>query len=257
MNKRIISSLLTLFMVFSLAACGSSNTEPGDSSNTAPDADSEQNAETQPEETAKNASWEVGETEDILFISDFSEPQIRIWFPIKNTGTTNLNLRTSEVVFDDATNEYISEEAFRSAKGAPEIIAPGETGVYSAAVSCSFEIPKDHEYTFTINPDIQQTDEEQQRFEVSDIKISDYADYDGALEISGTVSSIPEDFNGSIRLVIVMFNSDNQFIGHAGKIISEGFENGKVDFTTYTGFHLKMSAEDVDHFEAYAYQEQY
>ena len=251
--KESIKKVLLLCMILSLTACGSSNTGTA-----VPNESNEEQAESSPEpvqeETVKTVSWETGETYDSLLKNDYLPAAIRIWFTITNTGTTNIKLNRGKVTFDDSINDYLEVPDETDLTGRPSILMPGETGLYSGSYRCSFDTPE--EYSFTVDTDIQETDEEAQRFTVSDLNISDYEGYDGVIEVAGTISEIPSDSHGFISVVILLYNSNNQLIGNTSKIITEGFESGEVEFSATTGLHLHVTSQEVDHYIAYAYAEE-
>ena len=252
--KKGINVFLTLCMSFLLIACGSSDAAKPNDSNSAANTDSETSNESKPEEVQKTASWEISEMQDTLLISDYTAPQIRIWFTVKNTGTTNLELVSSEIAFDDDVKEYFIEEANLKVHGRPSIIKPGETGVFTGSVECVFDVPKDTKYSYTIDPVIQETETEPERFDVTDVSISKYENYDGVVTVTGTVKEIPEDLVGNIVVSIILYDANGQFIGTTSKLLYEGLNDGEEQFSASTGFQYHLTVEDIDHYDICAYR---
>lgn len=133
---------------------------------------------------------------------------------IENTGNTNLYLDYSEFEICNKSGTILDET---STFGAPDVICPGEIGVYQCMFSFYHDY-SDQTYDFVVTPklDIQKTTKSVIKLKTSNVSMGQ-TDY-GNVFIRGNVANNTNKNFKNCRLFALLYNESDEIIGIAQNV---------------------------------------
>lgn len=178
---------------------------------------------------------------------------VQIVVEIENTGSVPLYLRGSRADLETGDGKLFA--VIDRLSGDPQIILPGERGVYT--VETTLDAAPDGELVVVPYLDVKEATVPATRVAVSDVTVS--ADQYGWLKAMGRV----ENTNGMalerVSISVLLFDAEGNCIGCLTTTLTDGVPAGEK-----RGFEAKnimlpdyLTPEDVASIEAYAYPYQY
>lgn len=164
----------------------------------------------------ENASYTV--VDEYYYLSRSSGLlYVDYFYIIKNTGNTNLYLDYSEFEICNKSGTILDET---STFGAPDVICPGEIGVYQCMFSFYHDY-SDQTYDFVVTPklDIQKTSKSVIKLKTSNVSMGQ-TDY-GNVFIRGNVANNTNKNFKNCRLVALLYNESDEIIGIAQNVYLE------------------------------------
>lgn len=265
--KKVLTMLLALCMLLSLAACSAPPTEDElQSTAQSTEANNESKAE-EPTEAPTNAPTEAPTTEpeepsdpyEITFSSVKTHKNSigTIWaqaiVEIENTGSSDLFLESGSCDFEDMEGNLV---ASKDMSVYPQIIAPGEKAYYyEETILDALTEPAD--LKIIPRPEIMESTTEHITYSVTDISITDNT-Y-GGVKVIGRVENTTEAEESMIYVAITLFNEAAEPIGLVFTILTDDLAPGeKVGFeATSISLPDEVTADSVASYTAVAYPHQF
>ena len=252
--KTTFRILSTAMLTLALTACGSSSSAA--TSEKASEAEKETSAEPTEEtkeETKEEAAWETGEGRATVWTDSIGSKWVQIICPVTNTGTKNLYLSAGTMDLEDTDGNLVDSKTMVSVF--PEVIQPGETGYYYEETTLSEDSPE--ELTVVPHVKVDEAKVDCLRLTVSDVNITD-EDYMG-IKVTGRVENDTEEEAKLVYVTAFLYDADNNLLASVFTILPDALPAGeKIGFSA-SGLSLpdSITADMVDHYEAYAYPQQF
>ena len=264
--KRITVALLCASLAMGVVACGSSSPSSSNSSvqqETAEEKEAvaeaaeevkeetaEAPAETAPVEEKSATSWEVGEGKVSTWTDSIGSEWIQVMVPVVNNGTDNLYLGSGTMDLEDETGHLVKSMNLVSVF--PTVIGPGETAYYYEETTLDESIEGD--LSVIPHVDVEKAKVDLIRYEVSDMDLKD-KEY-GGVELTGRVENTTQEDGTLVYVTAFLYNEDNELLGQAFTILNNDLVAGdKIGFSANT-FSLPITADEIDHYEVFAYPTQ-
>ncbi len=199
----------------------------------------------------ETADWEVGEAFVRKTTDSIGTKYIQVIVPVTNTGTKNLYLNNGTIDLEDSDGHLV--DTLNMVSAYPQILAPGETGYY---IEETFDGTDGADVTALLHEKIKEATVQNIRYEVSDVSVKN-GQFTG-IEITGRVENTTNEDGKLVYVVAILYNSNNEPIGHAFTIMTDDLVAGdKVGFSMSTMVSpSQIKASDVDHYDIYAYPQQ-
>lgn len=254
--KKILALIISICMIVSLAACGSSgsssDSKDDDKKEEATEEATEEEAEEE-EPAAEEVAWEVGEAVVNTWVDSIDSRWIQMIVPVTNTGTKNLYLESAKFDLEDETGHLLTTKDLISA--APEVIQPGEVAYYYEETTLD---GIDAETIIAVpHVSLEEAKVDCIRLDVSDLDIkgSEYGD----IEVTGRVENNTGEDQSSVYIAAFMFDADNKLIARAIDLSFDSLPAGeKVGFSAST-FSLPdgVTVDSVANYTVVAYPMQF
>jgi hypothetical protein len=130
---------------------------------------------------------------------------------VKNTGNTNLSLDYSEFEISNKSGTIL--DVYKSVRGLPVVIAPGETGVYQCDFSFYHSEYTEESYQFVTTPklDIEKTSKSIIKLETSDVVFS--TKNSGYGVIRGNIANNTSENLENCKWIAFLHNEEDKIIG--------------------------------------------
>jgi hypothetical protein len=246
MQKRVKSALVSIVMVFLLAACSVGAPAP-DSAGTAQREISDSNKTKTPNE-APNAEYKISYRYADVFRNASGSVMIRAIVGITNTGSKNLYLSFGSFDYLDATGELIDSEDYIIAY--PNIIQPGETSYMYA----EHDFYGDPIEGVTVVPTeiVEEAILDCQRLPVSQTSIQ--YDISSGVKIKGRVENNTDSVASFVYVCAVMKNASGFPICIAITTINKIEPTEKLDFEMTTlAIRDSMTSNPIASFDVFAF----
>ncbi len=178
---------------------------------------------------------------------------LTVYFPIRNTGKKDLYLSGDSISLEDADGHLL--DTVRMVSCYPQIIQPGETGWFLGQTTS--QIDSGTELRAVPNGSAAMAKVSCIRYDVSDVTLRN-----GQLmgvEMIGRVKNNTNESGSLVYVTVVLFDKNNQPLGNMFTILDGDLPAGGE--TTFEMTNMLSPggyrAEDVDHYEIWAYPHQY
>ncbi len=204
-------------------------------------------------EKSKDVAWEVGDCTAKTWVNSIGTTWIQIACPVTNTGKKNLYLSAATMDLEDMDGHLVDSQSYVSAF--PEVLKPGETGYYFEETTLDEGMPTELKVLPHVNAKESKVD--CIRFETSEISITD--EQFGGVKVTGRVENTTDEDHEFVYVVAFLYDANNQLIGSEFTILNDELLAGdKIGFSmTGLGSPEWLTAGAVDHYEVYAYPQQY
>ncbi len=171
---------------------------------------------------------------------------------IKNTGNTNLYLNTATFDIEDKDGKLIDSGRYIS--GYPQVLLPGETGVfYSESSSDKVNVKETYKIVPTV--DVYETELEAIRCPVTDVSLTDSKW--GGVDIVGRVENNTGIEQTNMNVAVVLYDADGNVLDVERAYVNTMAPGAKMGFSTRTSSTLKFKSKDIASYAVYAYPYQY
>lgn len=169
---------------------------------------------------------------------------------IQNTGNTNLYLGSSQFDVEDENGNIVAVENYIN--GYPQIIEPGEYGVYYESIS-SENLDMSKTYTLVPHLNIYKCNSTPIRFDVSDITFThEYS----RIKALGKITNNTSQTYDTCIVAVIMYDAEKRIIGICTTV--EEYKAGETKgFEASYYSYFDETAEDVAWYDVYAYPHQY
>lgn len=223
--KKLISLLMALTMILSLAACAG---ESGSAETTVPGSAASEIPETQaPAETTAPVAvqYEITDARATSWVNSIGTTWVQVIVEITNTGTSNLYLSSGSYDLEDAEGHLVASQTLVSE--APDVIAPGEKGYMYEETT--LDTPVEGELTVLPRVDVEEASVDLIRYTVSDASLTE-GKY-GDLKILGRVENTSAEPGDMVQIVAVLYDADGVCIGQMFTILTDELAAGdKIGF---------------------------
>ncbi len=172
---------------------------------------------------------------------------------VENTGTTNLELKSSpSFTFLDEEGNLAGVVSGIISRD-PEIILPGERGYfYTNESGVNGDMDINGNYTFVPEISVEETTREPVNYELSDLSISE-GPY-GKSEVMGRVTNTTDEDAGVIWVAVVLFDQDDHPLAAYGTNVSDvaAGDTKTFDATASNIMSMDLSYDDIARYEVYA-----
>lgn len=205
-----------------------------------------------PDTDKETVKYEVVANYNRTVINSIGTPYIQGVVVVKNTGNTNLYLGYAQFDIEDETGKLVASR--RSVDGYPQVLAPGETGVYFDEISVENLDPAKM-YNIEAHLDVKKATVDLIRLQYSDIDIHD-DNHQLYIYILGRVTNQTKKDYSSAKIVAICYDAD-------GKIIAVPFTYGEFAAGETKGFQMAEhsmfgnTSADIARYEIYVYPHQY
>lgn len=242
--RKALALALSVCFVFAAGCGGSSAPEE----KTAPPA-----AAPATEAPAPAEAWETVSSGVKTWTNSIGSNWARAWVEIENTGSVPLYLESTTFDLEGPDGKLVKSLSMVS--GYPQVLMPGERGVYEEETTLDKgELPE----TLTVYSrlDVVPATVECVRLDVSELEITDASTT--GLRMTGRVVNTTGEERSLVYVAALLYAADGTYLGTMWTILDgavpagekQGFERGDLG-------QLNLSAEDIDHWTAYAYPNQF
>ena len=249
--KNTSKAFLTDILCLCMSACGSSS-KP-DSSKADEKEETAAAEEKTEEETKEAVAWETGEARAVTYTDSIGSVWVQVICPVTNTGTKNLYLSSGTMDLEDTDGHLV--ESLSMVSVFPEVIQPGETAYYYEETILDGGDPG----ALNVLPHVKVKEAKVDciRFEISDVDIADES-Y-GDVKVTGRVENTTSENQNLVQVIAFLFDADNNLIALPYTYLTDELAAGdKIGFSMTT-FSVpdNVTAGAVDHYEVYAYPQQF
>lgn len=197
-------------------------------------------------------AYEIVSNENYVLSTSYGYTYLVGTVTVKNTGTTNLYLDSATFDIEDASGKLVDSSKYIS--GYPQILLPGETGVYYSEYNTD-KINAKETYNIAPTTQISETDLIAIRCPVTEVTITD-AKW-GGIDIVGRVENTTGEDQSYMTFAVVLYDADGDVLcvehGYTDAIAA----GAKLGISTRTSSNLKIKAKDVASYDIYVYPYQY
>lgn len=197
-------------------------------------------------------SYEIVDNDCSVVSSSFGTVYLVGSVSVKNTGNTNLYMNTATFDIEDKDGKLIDSSRYIS--GYPQVLLPGETGVFYTE-SSSDKVNVKETYKIVPTVDVYETELEAIRCPVTDVSLTDSKW--GGVDIVGRVENTTGVEQTSMNVAAVLFDKDGNVLDVERAYVNTMAPGAKMGFSTRTSSSLKFKAKDVASYIVYAYPYQY
>ena len=258
--KNTSKAFLTGILCLCMSACGSSSkpdsskADEKEETAAAEEKTEEETKEEAPKEETKEAvAWETGEARAVTYTDSIGSVWVQVICPVTNTGTKNLYLSSGTMDLEDTDGHLV--ESLSMVSVFPEVIQPGETAYYYEETILDGGDPG----ALNVLPHVKVKEAKVDciRFEISDVDIADES-Y-GDVKVTGRVENTTSEDENLVQVIALLFDADNNLIALPFTYLTDGLTAvDKIGFSMTT-FSVpdSVTAGAVDHYEVYAYPQQF
>lgn len=231
--KKTLSFVLALLMILSVTAFA---------------ADEEESVTPEP-----GAHWEQVSSGAKYIKSKYGSPWVHAWVEIKNTGDVPLFLGSSTL--EILSGEDHHEQNLKSVSAFPQVLMPGETGVYDECTMADADLPSKG-LKVSAEPEISEASVPCVRYDVTGVKVK--TDKNKQTKASGKIVNNTDALADGLTYVgVLCYNKDGKYMGLLYTIITDDINSGEdLSFKTMAA-NWKVKAEDVKKTVAYAFKNQF
>ena len=259
--KKTFTLFLTGILCLGLTGCGSCGSESSSADSKEETAAAEDTAaetetkEEEPKEETKKeeAAWEVGEASAVTYTDSIGSTWIQIVCPVTNTGTKNLYLSAGTMDLEDQDGHLV--DSLNLVSVFPEVLQPGETAYYYEETILDEGAPAG----LRVLPHVKVKEAKVDciRYEISDVAVSD--EQYGGVKVTGRVENTTSEGESFVQIIALLYDADSNLIALPFTYITDELAAGdKIGFSM-SSFSVpdSVTASAVDHYEIYAYPQQY
>lgn len=202
--------------------------------------------------------YKLGSTEATIYTytPTYGNPKdyIRIVTPVTNVGNRNIYCKDCTYDIEDADGNVL--QSVSSVYCEPNVLKPGETGYFYKEIENSESIPDGA--TITAHPTIKKaTESDCIRYDVTKVSFKDDATY--GLKALGKVTNTSDEAVSYTEIVINVFDKNDEFVTTLSTSINKSINPAEsISFEASNMLvmyrHEDFVAEDVGHYEAFAYK---
>lgn len=231
--KKTLAFVLALLMILSVTAFA---------------ADEEETFTPEP-----GAHWEEVSSGVKVWTSSTGNRRVHVWIEIRNTGDTPLFLSSTSIDLEDADGGLC--QTLSSVNGFPQVLMPGETGVYDDVVMADDELPDDG-LSIYCRPKISEAKVPCVRYDVTGVKIS--TDKYKRTTAKGRVENNTDEDAGAMTYVAVLcYDKKGDYIGTLWTILTDTVPAGERSGFETMSASWPVKDGDIAKTVAYAYKYQF
>lgn len=199
---------------------------------------------------AQNSKYDIVSVYGDVATNSIGTTYMQVAVVIENTGNTNLYLDDASFDIETTTGELVASVS--GVYGYPQVIAPGERGVFFEAFS-NDNLDEAQAYNLVPHLYVKKATVDLIRFEYSDIKIQDDS---YSISILGRVHNNTAKDESTAKIVVICYDKNNNVIDviHSYKDFAAGEKKG-FEISHYPRIDIKAS--DIANYDVYVYPHQY
>lgn len=246
-NYLRVLCLALAVIIFSVFAIGSGSEKASENKGEDSPAAGENNGSAEKGE----AEYKIGDAVASVRTDSIGSTYVTVSWSVKNTGTTNLYLKSSTADVENSKGEL--EDTISMINGYPDVIKPGETGYYYE--SSLYDGKAKSDLKLIPHADIEKASVDCIRYKISEVKVTD-EQYLGA-KILGRVENTTDETGSLVEVAAILFDSNGKLIGTEFTYLDNDLAAGdKVAFEC-SSLNTELKASDIAKYEVYAYPTQY
>lgn len=199
------------------------------------------------------AHWEEVSSGVKVWTSSTGNRRVHVWIEIRNTGDTPLFLSSTSIDLEDADGGLC--QTLSSVNGFPQVLMPGETGVYDDVVMADDELPDDG-LSIYCRPKISEAKVPCVRYDVTGVKIS--TDKYKRTTAKGRVeNNTDEPADGIISVAVLCYDKDGSYLGILRTYLTDDIPAGERQGFETMSADWPVTADDIAETVAFCYPQQF
>ena len=204
-------------------------------------------------ETVEGPAWEIVSSGVKVWKDKAKVKRVHAWIEIRNTGDTPLFL--SSATLEILGEEEHHEQSLKSVNGFPQVLMPGEVGVYDEVTRADSDLPTKG-LTVRAELPIVPAKVECIRYEVTGFKVKTDK-YKQVLGSGKIVNGTEEVTSGILYVGAMCYNAKGKYIGILWTALTDDINPGEwLSFKTMPA-SWKVKAKDIGKTVVYAYPNQF
>lgn len=250
--------VLVIFAAMAIGSGSKKGTENDTAVNNTKDTIPSENKTDTKEDTKKETQqpkeeYEVGNGRAVIYTSSIGTTWVQVSIPVKNTGSVDLYMSSCSV--DLVEDDGHLFESLSLVSVYPQVIKPGETAWYYEETTLD-NAPSGN---LKVQPHVnaKKATVDCVRYEVSEVEVTN--DKYSGIKITGWVENTTSEEASLPYVVVFMYDANDELIGQAFSIISDGLKPGDkkgFSMSTFSSYD-QFIAENVKRVEYYSYPTQF
>jgi len=200
------------------------------------------------------AHWEEVSSGVVVWKSSTGNRRVHVWIELKNTGDVPLYLKSTSVDLENGEGDLC--QTLGSVTGFPQVLLPGETGVYDEVTLADDELPDDG-MTIYCRPKIEEAKVPCVRYDVTGFKVSTDSKFKWTKGKGRIENNTGELADGIIAAAALCYDGDGNYLGILRTYVTDDIPDGERQGFETMQADWPVTADDIASTVVYCYPQQF